>query len=182
MELSPSWEAINCAASEKLTRILCSLKVHSLLHSLDPSNGPYPEPDQTIPYHPILSLKDPSTSTSSYIMVFLVVSFLLAFPPITYMHSSSQSFMPHAPPSQPLWFNSNYTWRRVQTSLKLVKQLEFNSWKGNNVHRKRPEEAFTCHHFKVLLKKSLKCRNWLCSILFTPTTSNNYQMRIKTKS
>jgi hypothetical protein len=30
----------------------------SLLCSQEPSCGPYPEPDQTSPYHPILSLQD----------------------------------------------------------------------------------------------------------------------------
>jgi hypothetical protein len=40
--------------------------------SQEPSTGPYPEPDQSSPYHPILT-----------------VSYLMAFPPISYMHSSS---------------------------------------------------------------------------------------------
>jgi hypothetical protein len=31
-----------------------------LLHSQKPSTGLYPEPDQSSPYHPILSLQDPS--------------------------------------------------------------------------------------------------------------------------
>jgi hypothetical protein len=33
-----------------------------------------------------------------YVLVFLVVSFLLAFPPISYMHSSSSPFVLHALP------------------------------------------------------------------------------------
>jgi hypothetical protein len=39
--------------------------------SQEPSTGPYPEPDQSSPYHPILS--------PTYVLVFIVVSFLLAF-------------------------------------------------------------------------------------------------------
>jgi hypothetical protein len=31
----------------------------SLLCSQEPSTGPYPEPDQSSPYHPILYLCDP---------------------------------------------------------------------------------------------------------------------------
>jgi hypothetical protein len=34
----------------------------------------------------------------TYILVFPVVSFLPAFPPISYMHSSSSQFVLHAPP------------------------------------------------------------------------------------
>jgi hypothetical protein len=34
--------------------------------------------------------------TASAVLVFLVVSFLLAVPPISYMHSSSPPFVPHA--------------------------------------------------------------------------------------
>jgi hypothetical protein len=48
-------------------------------------------------------------------LVFLVVSFLLAFQPISYMHSSSihSCYMPCN--SHPPWFHhSNYTWKRVQ--------------------------------------------------------------------
>jgi hypothetical protein len=40
-----------------------------------------------------------------YIFVFLVVSFLLAFPPISYMHSSSPPFVLHALP-----ISSFFTW------------------------------------------------------------------------
>jgi hypothetical protein len=45
---------------------------------------------QSIPPHPI--------SPSTYILVILVVSFLLAFPSISYMHSSSPPFMLHVLP------------------------------------------------------------------------------------
>jgi hypothetical protein len=48
---------------------------------------------QSTPSHPI-SFKCPAT----YVLVFLVVSFLLAFPSISYMHSSSPPFMLHAFP------------------------------------------------------------------------------------
>jgi hypothetical protein len=30
----------------------------SLSYSQEPSTGPYPEPDQSTPYHPILSVQD----------------------------------------------------------------------------------------------------------------------------
>jgi hypothetical protein len=48
-------------------------------------------------------------------LVFLVVSFLLTFPAISYIHSSSPPFVLHAcPPHPPRLDHSNYTWRRVQ--------------------------------------------------------------------
>jgi hypothetical protein len=56
----------------------------SLPCSQEPSTGPYLQPDKSTPYHPILSLYCPPT----HVLVFLVVSFLLAFPPIFYMDSS----------------------------------------------------------------------------------------------
>jgi hypothetical protein len=70
----------------------------SLPHSQEPSTGPYPWLDQPSPHHPILSWYYPTT----LVFDFLVVSFLLAFPPISYMRSSSPPFMPYAPPSHPL--------------------------------------------------------------------------------
>jgi hypothetical protein len=42
----------------------------------------------------VISIQYPPT----YVLVFPVVSFLLACPPISYMHSSSQPFVLHAPP------------------------------------------------------------------------------------
>jgi hypothetical protein len=38
-------------------------------------------------------------SISNYVSVFLVVSFPLAFLPITYTHFSSPPFVPHVPPT-----------------------------------------------------------------------------------
>jgi hypothetical protein len=63
--------------------------------SQEPSTGPYPEPDQSSPYHPILPLQDLSKYyPPTYIFVFLVVSFILPFSPIIYVCSSSP-FMLH---------------------------------------------------------------------------------------
>jgi hypothetical protein len=45
MELSPSWEAANCAATKKVRRFITS--------SQERSTSPYPEPDRSSPYHPI---------------------------------------------------------------------------------------------------------------------------------
>jgi hypothetical protein len=49
---------------------------------------------QSTPSHPI-SLRS-ILILSTHVFVFLVVSFLLAFPPIFYMHSSSTPFVLHA--------------------------------------------------------------------------------------
>jgi hypothetical protein len=57
----------------------------SLPCSQEPSTGPYPEPDQSSPYNPI-----PSSIlilSTTYVLVFLVVSFILAFPPIAYIRT-----------------------------------------------------------------------------------------------
>jgi hypothetical protein len=60
--------------------------------SQESSTGPYPEPDRSSSYIPFYLSKIYCLPT--YILVFLVVSFLLAFPPIYYMHSLPPPFMP----------------------------------------------------------------------------------------
>jgi hypothetical protein len=77
-ELSPFGEAANCPATKKIPSNLLNPKVHYCSQEL--SNSPCPEPGQFSPYHPSLSkitftITDPPT----YVLVFLVVSFLLAF-------------------------------------------------------------------------------------------------------
>jgi hypothetical protein len=62
----------------------------SLPYSQEPSTVLYPESDQSSPYDTILSLKDTfQYCPLTYVLVFLVVSFLLSFPPVSYTHSSS---------------------------------------------------------------------------------------------
>jgi hypothetical protein len=62
----------------------------SLPCSQDPSTSPYPEPDESSPYHLILFLYNPfEYYPPIYIQVFLAASFILAFPQKSYMHSST---------------------------------------------------------------------------------------------
>jgi hypothetical protein len=64
MELSPSWETVNCAATQELHSILLNSKVHLvggepeglLPCSQESFTDSYPELDQSNPYHAILSL------------------------------------------------------------------------------------------------------------------------------
>jgi hypothetical protein len=68
----------------------------SIPNSQELSTCPYPEPDQFSPHHPILLIQDPSSYyPPTYVLVFLVVSFPLAFPP-TYTRSSSPPLILHA--------------------------------------------------------------------------------------
>jgi hypothetical protein len=55
MELSLSSEAASCAASQESPSILMEPE-SSLAYSQEPFIGPYPQPDQSNPYPPILSL------------------------------------------------------------------------------------------------------------------------------
>jgi hypothetical protein len=54
-ELSPSWEAANCAAIQEILNNFMK-PGGSLPCSQEPSTGPYPEPGRSSPYHRILSL------------------------------------------------------------------------------------------------------------------------------
>jgi hypothetical protein len=57
-------------------------------------------------------------------LVILVVSFLLAFPPISHIHSCHTPFMLHAQPiSSSSTQSSNYTWQRIQVMKLLI--MEF---------------------------------------------------------
>jgi hypothetical protein len=129
MEVSPSWEAASCATTQEFHNILCNSKVHYRVH-----RGP--------PLVPTLSHINPVHTTLSYLSKinsniilpptsrwFLVISFLLAFSPTSYMHSSSphSCYMPC--PSHPPWLdNSNYTWRTIQVMKLLIMQLPPTSY------------------------------------------------------
>jgi hypothetical protein len=115
-KLSLSWKAANCATTQKIPRISWKAEVHYRVHK-SPALVPilsHINPIHTIPFY--LSYYPPT-----YVLVFLVVSFLLAFPLITFMHflSPHSCYMPCA--SHPPWLDhSNYTWRRG-----LVDYIEF---------------------------------------------------------
>jgi hypothetical protein len=85
MQMSPSWEATNCAATQEFPNILWDPRVHYRVH-----NRP--------PLVLILGHINAVHTTLSYLLrsililfthVVRVVSFLLAFPPKSYMHASS---------------------------------------------------------------------------------------------
>jgi hypothetical protein len=52
MELSPSLEADSCLVPKKFPNFLWSPKVYKC--SQEPSTGPFPQPDESSPYHPML--------------------------------------------------------------------------------------------------------------------------------
>jgi hypothetical protein len=89
----------------KFPEILRNPKVHHRVHKsppLVPILSQF-DSDHTIPSYLSkihLNIVQPPTS-----WVFLVVSFLLAFPPISYMHSPSPPFVLHALP-----ISSSFTW------------------------------------------------------------------------
>jgi hypothetical protein len=95
-ELSPSWEAANCAPTKELPSILLNPKVHYRIHKSPPLVS-------------ILSQINPIHTISSHLskIHFNIVHsrlglpsglFPLAFPTIAYMYSSSPPFVLHSLP------------------------------------------------------------------------------------
>jgi hypothetical protein len=121
MELNPSWETANCAATPQLPISLWNAKVHYRIH-------------KSPPLLPILNQVNPVHSTSSYlksilmlfshVLVFLVVSssWLVHHYPICIPLPSHSCYMPRQ--SHPPWLDHyNYTWRIVQVMKLLTMQF-----------------------------------------------------------
>jgi hypothetical protein len=123
MELRASWEAASCAATQELPNILWNPKLHHVFTRALHLFRSWARSIQSIPPHPI-SLESTLILSTHLRFHRPSVSFLLAFPPISYMHSSSphSCYLPR--PSHPLWSDhSDYTWRTVKFMMLLIVQF-----------------------------------------------------------
>jgi hypothetical protein len=84
--------------------------------------------------------------STTHVLVFPVVSVLLAFPPISYMHFSSPPFVLYALPISTFLTSSLYTWRRVQVMKLLIMP---NS--GTEEKWDRKTQNSKCLPFKCIL-------------------------------
>jgi hypothetical protein len=98
-QLSPSWEAVNCAAPQEPLSILWNSKVQYRVHKSPPLVPilSHINPIHSTPSHPI-SLRS-SLILSNHLRLGLPSGlFPSGFPPISYMHSYSPPFVLRAPP------------------------------------------------------------------------------------
>jgi hypothetical protein len=94
MELGIFLKASSCAFTQELSKILWNPKVQYLVYKSTPS---IPILNRISPPHPI--------SPPTYVLVFVVIYFLLAFSSISYMHSSF-----HIPATCPVYHILRAKW------------------------------------------------------------------------
>jgi hypothetical protein len=146
MELPPSREAASFVATRELPNILRNKKLHYRVHKSPPLVR---IPSHINPVHNICPMPLTSILILSTFLRIGVHSGLLAFPPITYIYSSSHSCYTHWQSHPPLLDHSNWTSRRAQVIEPLITQL-------SRIH---------CHSITP------RCNDILLSILFSDTLS-----------
>jgi hypothetical protein len=132
----------------------------SISCSQEPATGPYPEPYRLSPHHPILS-KIHFNIVHPHVLVFPVVSFLLAFPPISYIHSSSPPFVLHAPAISSIlaWsLEKSTSYEAPHLGLNTVKRDIVHCRESNPSHLLRSPSLYRLHMLTHLIDYLMKGR------------------------
>jgi hypothetical protein len=165
----------------------------SLPCSQGSSTGPYPEPDN--PVHTTQSYLSKIHFTNFHLPTswFSQMSFLLAFPSISYIHSSSPHSCYLSCPSRPLLLgHSNYTCRRVQVMKLLNMQFPHppatSPLFGSNILFSTlfSDTLSLCSSLNVTDQVSQPCRTTgkiivFCILIFTFLDSRRENKRFRTE-